>query len=137
MSIRLVGRTRGKLSRFASDCNGSAVVGAGLNLAILSLLAVSIIGIIFAGHQLLVLRDIAVAASRYGALAEIQPGQSEKYALELMRESLPLLHASATSESSGGQLGLSLTATVPLLGAGQLALEAQARASREQFGAPG
>jgi hypothetical protein len=137
MPTRALGRTRSKLARFASDCTGSAVVGAGLNLAILSLLAVSVIGIIFAGHQLLVLRDIAVSASRYGALAGVQSGQSEKYALELMRESLPLLHASAASGESGGHLGLTLTATVPLLGAGQLALETQAKASREQFGASG
>jgi hypothetical protein len=113
---------------------GSAVVGAGLNLALLSVLTVTIIGVIFAGHQLLVLRDIAVAASRYGALAEVQPGQGERYALELMRESLPLMHASAKSEVSDGLLGLSVTATVPLLGAAPLALNARAEASRERFG---
>lgn len=110
------------------------MVGAGLNLALLSLLALSVIGIIFAGHQLLVLRDIAVAASRYGALAGVQPGQSEDYALRLMRESLPMLQASAQAEATATLLGVTLSATIPLLASGPLTLDARAEASREQFG---
>jgi hypothetical protein len=109
------------------------VVGAGLNLALLTLLAVTVAGLIFMGHQVLVLRDLAVTASRFGALADVQPGQAERYALELMRDSLPLLQASAKSQYSDGSHGLTLRATVPVLAGSPLALVARAEASLERF----
>jgi hypothetical protein len=109
------------------------VVGAGLNLALVSLTAATVAGLLFVGHQVLVLRDIAVTASRFGALAEVQPGQAERYALELMQESLPLLQAGAKAELSDSLLGLTLTATVPVLASSPLAMSARAEASRERF----
>jgi hypothetical protein len=123
--------------KLLADARGSAVVGAVANLALLTLLTVSLVAVVFAGYHLSVLKDIAVSASRQGALAEQEPGAAERYALRLMRESVPLLAAHrAEVATQGGLVRVELTAAVPLMGAlpSDLKISARAESSLESLG---
>ncbi len=113
------------------------MVGSIANLALLTLLTLSLMAIVFAGYHLSVLKDIAVSASRQGALAEQEPRAAERYALRLMRESVPLLAShQAEVATRGGLVRVALTAAVPLMGAlpSDLKISARAESSLESLG---
>jgi hypothetical protein len=123
--------------KLLGDSRGSAVVGSVANLALLALLTLSLTAIVFAGYHLSVLKDIAIGASRHGALAEQDPGAAERYALRLMRDSVPLLASHRAVVATRGDLvRVELTAAVPLMGAlpSDLKISARAESSRESFG---
>jgi len=123
--------------KLLADSHGSAVVGSIVNLALLTLLTLSLTAVVFAGYHLTVLKDIAISASRHGALAEQERGSAERYALRLMRESVPLLASHrAQVATQGGLVRVELTAAVPLMGAlsNDLRISARAESSLESLG---
>lgn len=70
---------------------GSAVVASLAVIWVSTLLFTSTLGVIFSGYNLLLVREVAVAAAREGALAEKSAPEAESYALKLLRESIPRL----------------------------------------------
>lgn len=123
--------------RFVTEARGSAVVGSLANLALLTLLTLSLMSVVFASYHLSVIKDIAISASRHGALAEQTPSSAERYALRLMRDSLPLLaEHRAEVVTQGALVRVELTAAIPLMGAlpSEIKIRGQAESSLESLG---
>lgn len=112
-------------------------MGAVLNMAVASLLFVSVLGVIFAGHQLLLIRSVAVDAARFSALAESNSSESQRYALRLLTQSVPRL-ASYEIKVGGSQNFSEVSISTRAVGLGflakQIPITAKAKAKYEKFG---
>lgn len=71
--------------------SGSAVVTSVVGILLSSLIFISTLGLVFSGYNLLIIREIAVSAAREGALADRNSLDAERYALRLLRDSIPRL----------------------------------------------
>lgn len=112
-------------------------MGAVLNLTIASLLFVSVLAVVFAGHQLLLIRSVAVDAARFAALAESSASETQKFAMRLLTQAVPKL--AGYEIRVGGSRDFSevvITSSLPGLGfiAKQLPVTAKAKAKYEKFG---
>jgi len=85
---------------------GSAVVGSLAGILLTSLIFTSTLGLIFSGYNLLIIKEIAVSAARHGALADKSAVDAERYALRLLKDSIPRLAEHEVSASSNQGLVL-------------------------------
>lgn len=83
---------------------GSAVLASLAAIWVSTLLLVSTLGVIFAGYNLLLMREIAVSAAREGALAEKSVPEAQNYALRMLRDSIPNLANYQISAAQKGNL---------------------------------
>jgi hypothetical protein len=111
---------------------GNAILATVLNLALSTMISLSVITLSFSAYHTLIIRDAAVKAASSSALAET-PGQ-QKYLLKLLKQSLPMLSNYEVQQFGDDRfLGYRVKAQVPGLGfIGELwPIEVQAVAARE------